>query len=425
MRVLNRASRSDRADDAVDAMLGDDLDFGRYVIAIWRRGWLVLLVALLSGAAVAAASWLRPPIYRASSTLAVSGSKIGEQAVPSVAAVNFRPLIENNSVAATVIEEFQLGAPPHSMTPESFLTGHLAVEEVRNSSLITLHVDLPDPAQAAAVANRISDLAVDGARRLSQNEAVQARDDIQVEVEQARKQMDEAAMRLQTFRNTAQIELTREDVNAMLFERGRLPDLIVEIEAERARLARAEADLASRQRVDSFTRTIDTDAALSEAARVEGGSRSSVLGLQLKSEEVNRVYETLEQDVLSTQAQLAALEKRRAQLVDVRRLGARQQAKLTELYQKEAELTRLQTEHQVAEKSYTEIAARYDVARLQVAGRSAQLQVIDRAIVPSQPRRRHLVRNSLFAILAGATLMAVGIVLTQALGDVLSRTPRS
>jgi uncharacterized protein involved in exopolysaccharide biosynthesis len=425
MKVLNRAPRPDPADDAVDAMLGDDLDFGRYVVALWRARWLVLVVAVLCAVAAGAVVLFLPPLYRGSATIAVSGSKIGEQAAPSPSAVNFRPLIENNSVAASVIEQFQLAAPPHGLTPERFLTDHLAVEEVRNSSLIRLHVDLREAELAARVANRVADLAVEGARRLSQDEAVQARDDIQVEVEQARTQMEEAAGRLETFRNTAQVELTREDVNAMLFERGRLPDLLVEIEAERARLAHAEVELGQRQRVDSFTRTIDADPALSQAVRAEGGSPSAVLGLQLKSEEVNRVYEALEQDVASTRSQIAALEKRRAQLVDVRKLGAQQQNKLTELYRKESELARLQTEFQVAQKSYTEIAARYDVARLQVAGRSSQLQVIDRAIVPTQPRSRHLVRTPLFAFLAAATLMTVGVVITQALGDVLRRAPRA
>jgi uncharacterized protein involved in exopolysaccharide biosynthesis len=212
-------------------------------------------------------------------------------------------------------------------------------------------------------------------------------------------------------------------VNAMLFERGRLPDLLVEIEAERARLQRAEAELAGRQRIDSLTRTIDADPALAEAVRAGGGSPSAMLGLQMKSEEVNRVYEALEQDVTQARTQLAALEKRRAQLVNVQRLDAQQQAKLTELYRKEAELARLGTEFEVAQKSYTEIAARYDVARLQVAGRSSQLQVIDRAIVPDRPRSRNLVRNTVFAFLAGATLMALGIVLTRALNDALRRAP--
>jgi uncharacterized protein involved in exopolysaccharide biosynthesis len=330
-------------------------------------------------------------------------------------------LIENNSVAATVVQEFQLAAAPHLMTPESFLRDALSVDEVRNSAVIRIHVTMQDPKLAADVNSRVADLAVDGARRLSQNEAVQARDDIEVEVEQARKRLEAAAARLEAFRKTAQIELTREDVKAMLFERGRLLDLMVEIAAVRAKLQRGETDLAARQRVDSFTRAIDTDPALAQAARAAGETPSSVLGLQLKSEEVNKVYESLEEQVVQARADLAALESRRAQLIDIRKLDAQQQSQLTALYQKEAELARLRTEFDVAENSFSEIAARYDVARLQVAGRSAQLQVIDRAIVPSVPTPRHLIRNTLFAVLAGATLMVVVILLAQALGDVRRR----
>jgi len=420
MTPLTQAVRPESSDRAVDAILGDDVDFGRYVVAIWSRLWLIVLVGILCAAAAAAMVSLRPSLYRASAMLAVSGSKIGEQAAPSVSAANFRPLIESPSVAATVIEELQLSVQPHGLTKESFL-GALTSEEVRNSNLIRVEVTLRDPSLAAQAANRVSELAVERARALSQNEAVQARDDIKVEVDQARKQMMDASARLGEFRTAAQIELTKEDVGAILRERGKLPELQLDIETERGRLARAVAELELRKRTDSLTRSVVGDAALAQAAK--SGLSSSGLGLQLESEEVNKAYEWLEQTVAESRTTLAAFERRRTRLGALQ-LDAKEQSKLTELYRKEAELSRLQTEYAVAEKSYTEIAARYDVARLQVASRSSQLQLVDRAIVPSAPTPRHLLRESAFAFLAGGTLMAVLVLLSQALHDVLSRAGR-
>jgi uncharacterized protein involved in exopolysaccharide biosynthesis len=300
-----------------------------------------------------------------------------------------------------------------------FLNRVLSVEEVRNSSLIRLRVTLRDPVLAADVANRVSDLAVEGARRLSQAEAVQARDDLRVEVEDTRKQMENAAAALERFKNTAQVELAREDVKAMLEQRGKLLPLVVDIEAARARVGRWEAELAVQHRVDSLVKAIDSDPTLAQAARTTGQSESSLLRLQIKSEEVNQVYQHIEEQLAQGRADLASLESRRAELIGVRGLNAQQQSKLTALYHKESELARLTTEHDVGEKSYKEIAARYDVARVQVAGRSGQIQVIDRAIVSSVPKPRHRVQNTVFALLAGAMISAVGIVLVRVLSEVL------
>lgn len=78
-------------------------------------------------------------------------------------------------------------------------------------------------------------------------------------------------------------------------------------------------------------------------------------------------------------------------------------------------MARLTTEHDVAEASYKQIAARYDVARVQIAGRSGQIQVIDRAIVSSVPMPRGRVRNTVFAMLAEGMISAVSVLLVGAL----------
>ena len=416
--AVTHVRRIDTEDDDPAVRLEDEKDFGRYVVLLWRWAPLIVGVALLCGAATTLLALRRPTLYEATSTLAVSGSKIAEETT-SVVSVNYRPFIENNSVAETVVREFRLADAPYGITSQVFLESVLSVEEVRNSSLIRLHVTLRDPALAANVANRVSDLAVEGARKLSQAEAVQARDDLQDEVQDARTRMEKAAAALESFKSSAQVELTRADVEAMLQQRTELLDLIVDTEAARAKVARGEADLAARQRVDSFVRSIDSDPALSQAARAAGASDSSVLGLQIKSQEPNKVYQAIEEQLANDRVQLAALERRRAELIGARGLDARQQSKLTSLYKKESELTRLTTDYDVAAKSYQEIAARYDVARLQVAGRSGQIQVIDRAIQPTVPRSRHIGRNAVFGFVGGGTLTALGLALMLALRETL------
>jgi len=414
------SSQVEEREDAASVTFEEDVDLGRYFVLVWRRLPLVTFAALLCAAAGWLVASLRAVEYEATATLAVIGSKIGEQS-PAVASVNYQPFIDNNSVAGLVVKEFQLDKPPYTLTPERFRETVLSLEEVRSSNLIRVRVTLRDPVTAAKVANRISDLAVEGALKLSQSEAVQARDYLRGEVEDSRKHMEDAAARLEGFKNTAQVELTKEDVNAMLDQRSSLPRLAADIEEAKARVARGEAELAAQTRVDSLVKSIESDPTAVQTARAAGAPESSVLGMQIKSQEPNKVYQSIEQQLAYDRTQLAALERRQTELIGGLKLDAQRQSKLTDLYRKESELARLTAEYEVAEKSYKEIAARYDVARVQVAGRSGQIQIVDRAIEPSTPMSRHRGRNAVFGFVVGGTLAALGVMLIAAVRGTLKR----
>jgi uncharacterized protein involved in exopolysaccharide biosynthesis len=324
----------------------------------------------------------------------------------SVSMATFRSLIENQSLGAKIVEEFGLDKPPHGVTATALMTRIVAVEVVRDASVILVRVRLWDPELAAKVANRLAESAEQLARALSQEETVAARDIIGAQLDASKKRFDEAEARLESFKKVAQLELLRKDVDALLGQRGTLLALLVDIQTEKARLSQAEAQLATRDRLETLKRSIDTDPAAMEAMRKAGSEPGSVLPLQLRNEFVNPVYESLDQVIATSRTRLAGLEKQRAELIDVRRLDRDQQAKLSLLYQQETTLSRLQTEHEIAREVYVDVSKRYEQARLQVAGRSAQLQLMDRALPPDRPISRHVVRSTVLASLTGLLLTA-------------------
>jgi len=61
------------------------------------------------------------------------------------------------------------------------------------------------------------------------------------------------------------------------------------------------------------------------------------------------------------------------------------------------------------------------VARVQVAGRSGQIQIVDRAIEPSTPMSRHRGRNAVVGFVVGGTLAALGVMLIAAVRGTLKR----
>ena len=394
--------------NAGDAFPDDEIDLTKYVLGLWRYRLLVVLGTLLCGAAALVSVALAPRSYEATAKLMVSPPKTGAagEVGSSVSMATFRSLIENQSLGAKIVEEFGLNKPPHGVTATELMTRIVAVEVVRDASVILVRVRLWDPDLAAKVANRLAESAEQLARALSQEETVAARDIIGAQLDASKKRFDEAEARLESFKKVAQLELLRKDVDALLGQRGTLLALLVDIQTEKARLSQAEAQLATRDRLETLKRSIDTDPAAMEAMRKAGSEPGSVLPLQLRNEFVNPVYESLDQVIATSRTRLAGLEKQRAELIDVRRLDRDQQAKLSLLYQQETTLSRLQTEHEIAREVYVDVSKRYEQARLQVAGRSAQLQLMDRALPPDRPISRHVVRSTVLASLTGLLLTA-------------------
>jgi uncharacterized protein involved in exopolysaccharide biosynthesis len=177
--------------------------------------------------------------------------------------------------------------------------------------------------------------------------------------------------------------------------------LLVSVQTEKARLARLDEELLKRDRIDTIKKTIDSEPVLDEALRARAQGTGSTLGMQLRSEEINGVYQGVDAAAATSRANLAALERQKAELVDVRRIDAGTLPLLTRLYEREAELARFQVERDLAEKIYVDLSQRYEVSRLQVAGRSAELQIIDPAVPADRPVSRQVARNTVVGAVAG------------------------
>lgn len=404
----------------------DEIDLMQYVLTIWRRKWLIVGVAGMCAAVVLGIGLVSPRTYEATVSLIVTPPKTGAagELSPAVSVATFRSLVDNRTLAAQVVGEFKLNAAPFRLTAQRFLEQCVTVENVRDTNVVTITVRLPDGALTAKVANRYAELAEQLAQRLSQDEGVRVRDYIKTQLDQSRERLQAAETRLETFKKSAQMELLRKDVDATLDQRGTLLQLLVEIQTEKASLARAEQELSSRTQVGTIRRTIDTDPALMEAARETGGGLKGVLGLETKNEYVSSVYEDLDQVIATSRTRLAGLEKQKSELIDVRKLDSSQLAQLSLLYERETELSRLTTEFDLAKKIYVDVATRFEDARLQVVGRSAQLEVSDAALAPDRPAGPKVGRNMAIAFVVGLLLSMVAVLFSGALQTASARAPR-
>jgi uncharacterized protein involved in exopolysaccharide biosynthesis len=413
-----------------------------YARILWRHMTLIGLATIAGGATAFWLSSRAAPQYEAAATLMVTRPKVGEVETPPPLA-SFSVLIENRTIARDVVEAFGLDRPPYGLTPQAFVNAHLAVDEIRGTNFLRVRVTLGEPILAAKVANALVDRAIALYTRLNENGDVAAERVLKRELADAAARVQEVQTELVEYRRTALLEFAQQDAERLLSDRGRLAQIALDIESERARLAQAETELTKQpatldaMRAPALERTLrmvargqaadrttppapdaDPSRAASTSAsdvdpdvRARGSGAEHWTGIEFGDASANPVHEILQYQIAASRTKLSSLARLRDELSRRSGPAAGGAARLRDLHQKKVELDRRQSEYDLATKLYADAAARYEQSRSRLAGRSAELTLVDPAVPPdgrSGPRPRlGAVEGSMIAFLlavAGAVL---------------------
>ncbi len=396
----------------------EEVSLAEYMAELWQHRLVLVGIALLTAAIALLIGLNRAPVYQATSRLMVSQSKIGDQASSSVSVGTYRAMVNSQTLVLKVITDLGLTGPPHNLSVTRVMEAHLQVDVLPDTQVIQISTRLGDPAQAAAFANRLAERAVEVSRQASQEDIVTARDTIKSQLDESRNRLTLAEKSLESYRKEAQLDALKKEVGAMLDERSRLLSLLVEIEAERARIRQTTEELAHQEPVRDVRRSVSPTTVLNPPTnppttppeRQEFKLREDVI-----NPFANPVYEVLQQQLSASRTRLSGLEKQRAEIIRATDVGQAGANKLKELYTKEAETERLQTELALSKQVYLDVSNRYEQARIQVASRSAQLQMIDQAVPPTIPISPRVIRDTVFAtaltvVAAGGLLLLVAVV---------------
>ena len=280
-----------------------------------RRG-VTRYVLLGITLAVAGVTWLIntriTPTYEVNSGLLPSASKVNHSVSQDVNVAASRELLESQSLAAALLEEFKLTDAPYNLTPRKFLADHVSVRLIPATTMLDVSVRLTDPDLLVKVANRNAARIVDLAERLNSGDAEYVRQGIKQELASL-KRLNAAEAELAKFQAATQIELLRSDVNAMLMRRPEALDLTVQIDGERARLKQAEAELGKQERVrdlPSAITSVDTLWPPAASGRpVEPSRPGTAAGDKPSSPCINPLYEVLQRGVADARTRLAGLDR--------------------------------------------------------------------------------------------------------------------
>jgi uncharacterized protein involved in exopolysaccharide biosynthesis len=367
----------------------DEIDISRYARVLLRGWWLLLLFAVAGAAVGLVVSSRIPHRFEASTLLRVAPPRTGSNSVvgnaPAVLAV-----IQNRGVAASIVRDLGLDKPPHTLSAASFVDSALSVESVPNTNFIRLRVRLLDREAAVEAARRLADRVVSEAKNMAVEESAAFNHALEQQVTAARERLQTAEQQLFTYQQQAQIESLESQLNARLTQRS---DTFA-LDAERARLKQAQTALAT------TPRTLTVKGGLDGAS---GGGTREVL---------NPAYDALEAQVVETTGRIAALEKSRDQLT-----ANPPSAILAELYRKRQELSRLTTESDLARRFYADRARRYERARADATSGTDELRVIQPASAPDKPLSRKPAMLAGLGLTVGLVLASVAVLLRHSYAD--------
>jgi uncharacterized protein involved in exopolysaccharide biosynthesis len=393
-----------------DEILEDEIDFSRY-FRVFARHWILLvMLALVGGVAGFASSRTKPVLYEGVTTILVVPPS--NAAVRSASVANFRALLENFTHSAQVINELGLDKPPSSLSPQRFHDEALQVEEIAGTNLVKVRVRLGDPTRAMEASRRLAQKAVALNTEISQREGSSIRDLLKAHLTEVSDQLKAAEAQLLAFQQQAQIPLLERDTDAMIYERGELLRLTIDIESEKARLKTAESEISKQQRILSIGRSVSSEDALRRLAQSDRDNPGNAAiddaqKLDLSNPFINPVYQTLEFQIASSRARLAALEQQRRELVEVKKVGGRELKELSELYSRQIEQAGLQTNYDLAKRVYSDLRVRYEETRSEGVSSSAVLQIVDDAIPPDRPLSRQGTKSALLGLVAGLAMAAL------------------
>ena len=359
----------------------------RWYARFVRRHWRIALAAgALGGALGFGYTALQPPVYEGVTTLLVV-----PRTLPSGVQINpptFSSIARSGTLVAQVIDELKL---QNEVTPQAFLERALEIEEVSGTNIVRIKVRLDAPKAAAEASRRLAAEAVGLTQQMTEDQGASALDQLKHQVSESSDRLQKVEEALLTYKRRVQPELLRRDADTLLKERADLMQVVVDLAAERARLATAEQE---------FKRQAPVLSMAGAPAGDELAPRSIA----------NPVYVALDSEIATSRAKIAALERQQDDLMNVRKVGGKELAKLSELYQGEVELARLQADVDLARRLYDDVALRYEQSRAEPLITTPPLQILDNALPPDRPISRKRLQYGLAgaaAGVAGALLVAL------------------
>lgn len=440
------------------------IEWRRYVSAVVRRWWLIVLCATIATAATGAYTVRQPKLYRAAAALIIDvrGAQVltgvtdvydtgGRGWAPAAFFLTEYEVMKSRRVAraaaerlgmhldekynglANVTDPASRQARQAALDPADLTVGRYTIEPDKNSNVVRVVVVDPDPEHAANLANAVADayLEVNLDKRVDNTKdasewLLTQHDDLRRKLRQSEQnllkfmsdngvlnaslesQLDEVKQRLNAFNGTLAAE-----------EAAQIKDVLNVAALEQVRSSPALLDTLPEVQSAGVVSSLKQKLIELRTAEMEAASRYLADHPKMKllqeqktalekdlAREIDALLTSLERQKNSRAASIAGL---KAALDDERR----KEARLNNLAFTYNELKR---ERDTDQKYFEMVASRIKEADLTGAQPFNNVRFLDRALVPKSPFKPNL-QQALLAALAAGLVIGVGCALLIELAD--------
>ena len=374
---------------------------------LYRRRRLIALGTILCGAGALGLSLLQPKVYRASTYLLVSESKMSDRGTPNGNYLfyellhSYETFIDNDTLLQKVVEHFQLNRPPHNLTVGKFKQkGLLEVKLSKNTRLLEVSVEFPDPKLAADMTNYFAENAVAFNEEMTTNDLNRTRGSLKQQLEQAALSVQESGNALSEFNRSSSVEEIQESVWNLLQRMSESESRLTEFQTDMAKAAAQHDFLVTslgHQSDDAKNHQPPVDFNNEDDGRVTDGAASEnrQLGGSL-SKQIQRQALQSHADMTGLKAGIAAVQH--SLQGDKNQLAVLVKAKASA----EANLDRLTQQYSLAKENFATLNKAYQDAFVRVSARSTDLKVISPAVIPERPFKPRIWLNTFLALVLGA-----------------------
>jgi uncharacterized protein involved in exopolysaccharide biosynthesis len=437
--------------DTSDA--ADGLPVREHLWRLWRQRWLIAGVFLLVVVGVGVWTSMQVPIFQATAVVLIDPEPPRvlniQEVTPIGPSSSWDPnyyttqyeLIRSRAVIDKVVESLNLGQRmpglASSRQPHAAVAAGLSVEPKRNTRLIQIRYEHPDPRLAADVANAAAQGYVKYNLELKLKGARDALGWLSGEATSLKAKLEQSSMALQNYRVkagilglTEQRQITAQKI--MDFNKSYLEAQTQTLSIE-AKLK--ELEKIAKDRSGASTIFIVADNALiqrlkGELTDLEGERARLLKTYKDKHPEIQKIDARIQQTTAKLDGEIqtmlravqteykVAKAREETLLANVNRLRTEGQ----ELNLKEIEFLNLQRENESNQQLYEAVLKRLKETGLAGGLETNNVRVVEEAVVPGAPVRPHRQWNLMVAAVAGLVL-GIGLAVLVDHFDTRIKTP--
>jgi succinoglycan biosynthesis transport protein ExoP len=421
----------------------EEMDLREYWDIIVKKRGIVAIVFIVTVLAVTVYSLLATPIYEAFTTVIVRESGLSMQSMflegvmggtgTANTAQNYMQIMKSR----TILEQVSNILGSEDLTPRA-LEKAITVQPIQGSDVLKISMESPEPELAQRTVNTLADVFINWNTLYQRDDRRTARLFIEVQLEGAAENLRLAEEELKAYKERERVFSLADETVAKIAQVSQLEANLTETQIAiqevqerigqvRASLEREDETLISSTTIAQNTfvteyrrRLSDLEIRLSSAREKYTDRHPTIISLLAEIEDVkaklaeevqrvigtetmsvNPVHRQLYGNLIDLEVQTMGLHARETALLT---LIAEQEKELDLLPTRELELARLMRNAKVMEELYLLLRTRYEEARISEVMQTADVQVIDDAILPENPVKPRVKLNIAIGIVLGLFL---------------------